>query len=121
MQSGKLRTRTMIRPGWPGVPQLVVAVCVTALSMEVLASAAFAQTISLLSSGPPVQVVPYVPEPGVSQLTITPGTANPFAGADGSRGSGADESVGTGGIGAATSAIAMHWVRCWARPGAGQP
>jgi hypothetical protein len=87
MQPAKVRTQATIRPERPGVPQIVLAVCAAALSMEV-GSAAFAQTTSLLSGGPPVQVVPYVAEPGVPQLTITPGTANPFAGADGSGGSG---------------------------------
>jgi hypothetical protein len=96
MQSAKVRAHTTIRPGWPGVPQLVMAVCVPALSIEA-ASTAFAQTTSLLSDGPPVQVVPYVPEPGVPQLTITPGTANPFAGADGSGGSVTGGSMETGG------------------------
>jgi hypothetical protein len=96
MQSSKARMHATIRPGWPGVPQIVVAVCVAAIGMKV-ASTVFAQTTSLLSGGPPVQVVPYVPEPGVPQLTITPGNANPFAGADGSGGSGTVASVGTDG------------------------
>ncbi len=80
----------------PGMPHLVVAVCVGAFSMEA-GKTALAQTTSLLSGGPPVQVVPYVPEPGVPPLTITPGTANPFAGADGSGGSGSGGTSGTGG------------------------
>ena len=80
----------------PCVTKLVVAVCVAALALEA-GSAAFAQTSSLLSGGPPVQVVPYVAEPGVPQLTITPGTANPFAGADGSGGTGNGGTGGTGG------------------------
>jgi hypothetical protein len=84
------------------VPHLVVAACVAALSMEV-GKAAFAQTTSLLSGGPPVQVVPYVPEPGAPVLTITPGTANPFAGADGSGGSGTGGTTGTGGSSAGDS------------------
>jgi hypothetical protein len=97
MQFAKIRPQATIRPERPGVPQLAVAVCVATLSMEV-ASAAFAQTTSLLSGGPPVQVVPYVTEPGVPQLTIKPGTANPFAGADGAGGSGTDGSTdGSGG------------------------
>ena len=95
MQSAKVRTQETIRP-WPGVPQLVVAVCVAAISMDV-GKAAFAQTTSLLSNGPPVQVVPCVDEPGVPPLTITPGTANPFAGADGSGGNGSGGTGGSGG------------------------
>ena len=89
MQSPKAKTRT-------GSPQLVVAVCLAALSMEV-ASAAFGQTSSLLTGGPPVQVVPYVAEPGVPMVSVTPGTANPFAGADGSGGSGSGGTSGPGG------------------------
>jgi hypothetical protein len=96
MQPAKVRTQATIRSGRPGVPQIVLAVCAAALSVEV-GSAAFAQTTSLLSGGPPVQVVPYVAEPGVPPLTITPGTANPFAGADGSAGSGSGGTSGTGG------------------------
>jgi hypothetical protein len=99
MQPAKVRTQATIRSERPGVPQIVLAVCTVALSMEV-ASGAFAQTTSLLSGGPPVQVVPYVAEPGVPPLTITPGTANPFAGADGSGGSGTGG--GTDGSGGGT-------------------
>ncbi len=95
MQSPKATTQAAIRSERPGVPQLAVAVFVAAISMEV-GKAALAQTSSLLSNGPPVQVVPCVDEPGVPPLTITPGTANPFAGADGSGGNG---SGGTGGGG----------------------
>ena len=99
MQPAKVRTQATIRSERPGVPQIVLAVCAVALSMEV-GSTAFAQTTSLLSGGPPVQVVPYVAEPGVPPLTITPGTANPFAGADGSGGSGTGG--GTDGSGGGT-------------------
>jgi len=88
-----IRPRIRLRPR---MPHFAVAVCVGALSMEA-GKAALAQTTSLLSGGPPVQVVPYVPEPGVPLLTITPGTANPFAGADGSGGSGTGGTSGTGG------------------------
>ena len=35
------------------------------------------------AEGPPVQVQPYVSEPGVPLITINPGTPNPFTGADG--------------------------------------
>jgi len=47
---------------------------------------AFGQVTSVLRGGPPVQVLPYVSEPGVPSITITPG--NPFAGADGTGGDG---------------------------------
>ena len=96
MQRVEQRVEVSRRSEGPGVTKLVVAVCVAALGLEA-ASAAFAQTSSLLTGGPPVQVVPYVAEPGVPQLTITPGTANPFAGADGSGGTGNGGTGGTGG------------------------
>jgi hypothetical protein len=117
MQFAKIRTQATIRPERPGVPQLAVAVCVATLSMEV-ASAAFAQTTSLLSGGPPVQVVPYVTEPGVPQLTIKPGTANPFAGADGAGGSGTDGSTdgsggGTGGNVGSSDALSVMMGTPW--------
>jgi hypothetical protein len=44
-------------------------------------------------NGPPVQVQPYVSEPGVPLITINPGTPNPFAGADGN---GTGTATGTG-------------------------
>jgi hypothetical protein len=88
-----VRPRIRLRPG---MPHIFVAVCVAALSMEA-GKAAIAQTTSLLSGGPPVQVVPYVPEPGVPLLTITPGTANPFEGADGSDGGSPGGTNGAGG------------------------
>jgi hypothetical protein len=96
MQSVKMRIQGSGRSGWPGVPQLVGAVGGAALGLG-FASAAFAQMPSVLSGGPPIQVVPYVSEPGVPQVTITPGTANPFSGADGSGGSGTGGGDGSGG------------------------
>jgi hypothetical protein len=117
MPPAKVRSHATIRPRRPGAQQLAVAVCVAALSMEV-ASAAFAQTTSLLSGGPPVQVVPYVTEPGVPQLTITPGTANPFAGADGSAGSGTGSGTdgsggGTGGNVGSSDALSVMMGTPW--------
>ncbi len=46
-------------------------------------------------NGPPVQVQPYVSEPGVPLITVNPGTPNPFAGADGD-GAGTGTGTGTG-------------------------
>ena len=46
--------------------------------------------------GPPVQVQPYVSEPGVPLITINPGTPNPFTGADGN---GTGTGTGDGGTG----------------------
>jgi hypothetical protein len=96
MQSAKVRIEASGRPGWPGGPQLVGAVSVAALGLGI-GSTAFAQIPSVLSGGPPAQVVPYVSEPGVPQVTITPGTPNPFSGADGSGGSGTGGTDGSGG------------------------
>jgi hypothetical protein len=96
MQSVKVRIQAGGRSGWSGVPRLVGVVSVVALGLGV-ASATFAQIPSVLSGGPPVQVVPYVSEPGVPQVTITSGTANPFSGADGSGGSGTGGTDGSGG------------------------
>lgn len=47
-----------------------------------LGRSALGQVAATLT-GPPVQVQPYAPEPGVRVITITPGTLNPFSGADG--------------------------------------
>jgi hypothetical protein len=96
MQSAKVRIQASGRPGRLSGPHLVGAVSVAVLGLGV-ASAAFAQIPSVLSGGPPVQVIPYVSEPGVPQVTITPGTANPFSGADGSGGSGTGGTDGSGG------------------------
>jgi hypothetical protein len=96
MQSAKVRIQASGRPGRLSVPHLVGAVSVAVLGLGV-GSAAFAQIPSVLSGGPPVQVIPYVSEPGVPQVTITPGTANPFSGADGSGGSGTGSTDGSGG------------------------
>jgi hypothetical protein len=66
----------------------------------VATTAGVAQTPSTLSGGPPVQVVPYAPEPGVPLITISPGTANPFAGSTdpsgGSAGSGPSDGSSDG-------------------------
>ena len=58
--------------------------------------ACLAQQPSTLS-GPPVQVQPYMPEPGVPPITINPGTPNPFGGLDGGDGSGSGTTGGSGG------------------------
>jgi hypothetical protein len=68
---------------------------------------AAAAQIPATLNGPPVQVVPMYSEPGVPTVTVTPGTLNPFAGADGLVGSGGNgEAGGTGdggGVGGAGS------------------
>ena len=56
-------------------------------------------------NGPPVQVQPYVSEPGVPLITINPGTPNPFAGVDGNgTGTGTGAETGAGGTSGGTVA-----------------
>jgi len=80
-----------------------------------MATAAFGQVPATLSGGPPVQVVPYVTEPGVPSITITPGTANPFSGADGSGGdsSGGGTSGSTGGNVGSSDALSTMMGTSW--------
>lgn len=47
-----------------------------------------AQVPSVLQGGPPAQVIPTAPEPGIPLITINPGTSNPFAGLGGGPGPG---------------------------------
>src|SRR5208283_1616234 len=75
----------------PGLAALVTAGAPGCFALELCVSA-FGQVPQSLN-GPPVQVQPYVPEPGVPMLTIAPGTLNTFPTGDGS---------GTGGDGART-------------------
>jgi hypothetical protein len=56
-------------------------------------------------NGPPVQVQPYVSEPGVPLITINPGTPNPFAGVDGN-GTGTGTGTGTGAGGTSGGTVA---------------
>src|SRR6201998_604904 len=65
----------------PGLGTLVTAAAPGCFALELCISA-FGQVPQALN-GPPVQVQPYVPEPGVPLLPINPGTPNPFSGADG--------------------------------------
>ncbi len=94
----------------------IIMICLSSLGLE-LVSGASAQVPSVLSGGPPVQVIPYVSEPGVPSLTITPGTANPFAGADGSGGTGtgsnASSSGSTGGNFGASDALSTMLGTTW--------
>jgi hypothetical protein len=94
-----------------GPLMISLAVATAALTMEFTA-AAFGQVPSVLSGGPPVQVTPYVTEPGVPSITITPGTSNPFAGADGSGGTGSGGGSGGGNVGdsdALTTMLGTSW------------
>ena len=94
-----------------GPSTISLAVAAAALTLEFTA-AAFGQVPSVLSGGPPVQVTPYVTEPGVPSITITPGTSNPFAGADGSGGTGSGGGTGGGDVGssdALTTMLGTSW------------
>ena len=85
-----------------------------------LSAAAYGQ-VSQTLNGPPVQVQPYVPKPGVPLFTINPGTVNPFSSADSvgvgngaaaDDGTGGDYSSGGGGIGNSTALgtmLGMSW------------
>ncbi len=53
---------------------------------------------------PPIQVAPYVSEPGVPQMTITPGTTNPLGGAGSPTGTGSTSGSSSG----ATSSDALN-------------
>ena len=94
-----------------GPSMIALAVATAALTLEFTA-AAFGQVPSVLSGGPPVQVTPYVTEPGVPSITITPGTSNPFAGADGTGGTGSGGGSGGGNVGdsdALTTMLGTSW------------
>ena len=73
---------------------IVVLTACGSLAVVSAGRPAWAQVPQTLN-GPPVQVVPYVPEPGVPLITITPGTPNPFPG-DGGTGTGTGTGGGTG-------------------------
>ena len=76
-----------------------------------------AQVPAVLSGGPPVQVIPYVTEPGVPAFTVTPGTTNPFTGADGSgsdgSGGGTTGGSGTGSNVGSTDALSTMISQSW--------
>src|SRR5208283_4060345 len=66
---------------------LDAAIVSALLAVGFPASTAMAQTSTTLS-GPPVQVQPYAPEPGVPLITVSPRTPNPFPGGTGPSGPG---------------------------------
>jgi hypothetical protein len=80
-------------PGWVAVVTRVAPGCV---ALE-LCGSAFGQVPQTLN-GPPVQVQPYVPEPGVPLFTINPGTVNPFSGVDGGGSSAQTGGDNSGGV-----------------------
>jgi hypothetical protein len=89
--------RASIRACGSGIAALVCAVVAGGLGLD-LCESAFGQVPQSLN-GAPVQVQPYVPEPGVPLITITPGTLNPFPIGDGTGSSG--DGTGNGGDGTA--------------------
>ena len=77
-------------------------------SMPLMGWAQVPQTLN----GPPVQMQPYVSEPGVPQVTVNPGTLNPFGGLDGGTGSGTGSSASggtSGGSDALTTMMGTSW------------
>ena len=58
-------------------------------------------------SGPPVQVRPYVSEPGVPQITINPGTPSPFPSDTGGAGTGGGGTGGDGNVGSSDALNTM--------------
>src|SRR5271166_416242 len=87
---------------------LDAAIVSALLAVGFPASTAMAQTSTTLS-GPPVQVQPYAPEPGVPLITVSPGTPNPFPGGTDPSGPGgagaAADNTGDAGGGSVTASI----------------
>src|SRR5271157_1796637 len=87
---------------------LDAAIVSALLAVGFPASTALAQTSTTLS-GPPVQVQPYAPEPGVPLITVSPGTPNPFPGGTDPSGPGgagaAADNTGDAGGGSVTASI----------------
>ena len=100
-----LSSKAGLDPGWR---RCVSAGTAAAAMAAGLTHASFGQVPAVLSGGPPVQVIPYVTEPGVPAFSVTPGTANPFSGADGSGSDGSNSTDGSstsGGAGATGGAL----------------
>jgi hypothetical protein len=88
---------------WPGRQMVAVMVATAAAGLGGdLYQAALGQVPQTLN-GPPVQVQPYVPEPGVLLFTINRGTPNPFSGADGAGASSGGDGNGSGTDGSGTA------------------
>lgn len=81
---------------------VVIAACGAAIVLERPGIAQVPVTLN----GPPVQVQPYVPEPGVPLITVNPGTPNPFAGVDAADTGSVGSSSGGGSSGSGTGASA---------------
>lgn len=93
---GPDNTRSARRRG-SGAGVLAAATTAVVLALGRSASGQVPATLN----GPPVQVQPYVPEPGVPLITINPGTPNPFSGADGSGSGSGGGAIGNAGSGSA--------------------
>ncbi len=83
-----------------GIVAIVSAAMGSGLGLD-LCESAFGQVPQSLN-GAPVQVQPYVPEPGVPLITITPGALNPFPAGDGTGSDG--DGTGNGGDGTGIAA-----------------
>ena len=93
------------RLGWYSRSALIAVAMAAGSSMP--AWAQVSQTIS----GPPVQVTPFVAEPGVPLVTINPGTVSPVQDGSGT-GTGGSDSSGTGsasGSDALNTLLAQSW------------
>jgi hypothetical protein len=77
--------RTLIRVSGGGIVAVAAAAATGGLAFE----SVFGQVPQSLN-GAPVQVQPYVPEPGVPLITITPGTPFPIGAGTGSGGNGTE-------------------------------
>jgi len=102
-----------LAPGSRPRPGGIVAA--TACAVALAAVPAFGQ-VPVTLNGPPVQVRPYVPEPGLPEITIPQGTPNPFP-SDPTRssgdGSGDGGSSGGGGIVASSDALSTMLGQPW--------
>ncbi|MBN8900255.1 MAG: hypothetical protein J0H57_04405, partial [Rhodospirillales bacterium] len=107
-----------VRVGSEPTPRLsqhrrAVLVAAGALALFCVGASASGQVPTTLN-GPPVQVRPYVSEPGVPPITIVVGTLNPFpgAGAGGTGGDGGGAGGGGGNVGpsnALNTMIGQPW------------
>ena len=108
MKPRRLPSQALSRASRPRPGGMVLgAACAVALA-AVPASGQVATTLN----GPPVQVQPYVPEPGVPPIRINQGTPNPFpsdpsGGGSSGGGSGGGGSSGGGNIGSSDSLSTM--------------
>ena len=82
-----------LRLGWPRGRLTLFSGGVAAFAMAAIpAIAQQAQTLN----GAPIQMQPFVVEPGAPTMTVNPGTPNPFGGLDGGDGSGSGSGSGSG-------------------------